>query len=226
MKRILLTAVLILFTIATSAQDGSGSFGINIKVYNPKSDFNRNVDKTPVGMSINYLRTYKSSKLSWGAEFGTAMYSSDEYTMEYAGRDITIYEEDCFFTFHGFARYNLYQRKGLKVYGEGRIGVTTFFSTTDAVIEDTGYEGEFDLHGSAFNLGLGTGILFNTSTLFQPDNEPGNIWINLGFNGHSGTKATYRLLPEGSATHSFEDGQYESLTHYFGFKAGVSFGIL
>ncbi len=225
MKNLLIAAVLMFFAVAVKAQDGSASFGINIKVYNPKADFNRNVNKTPAGISINYLRTYKSSKFSWGGEFGTAMYSSDEYTIDYAGQNLTIYEEDCFFTFHGFARYNLYEAKGLKVYGEGRIGITTFFSSTEAIIEDTGFEGEFDIHGSAFNLGLGAGVLFNTSTLFKPDNEPGNVWINLGFNGHSGTKATYRLLPEGSATHSFEDGQYESLTHYLGFKAGVAFGI-
>ena len=154
------------------------------------------------------------------------MYSSDEYNINYAGQNLTIYEEDCFFTLHGFVRYNLYETKGLKVYTEGRIGVTTFFSSTEAVIEDTGFEDQFDIHGSAFNLGLGAGLLFNTSTLFKPDNEPGNVWINLGFNGHSGSNTSYRLLPEGSSTHSFEDGQYESLTHYFGFKAGVSFRIL
>jgi len=171
------------------------------------------------------LRSYTDSKWSWGGEFGVAMYSSDEYNLEYNGRTLEIYEEDCFFTLHGFVRYNLYERKGFKAYGEGRVGATTFFSTTEAVEEDTGFEGEFDFHGTAFNLGIGAGVLINTSTLFRPDREAGNTWINLGFNAHSGSNATYRMLPEGDSTHSLEDGQFTSLTHYFGFKAGVTFGL-
>jgi hypothetical protein len=160
MKRILFILAFSLLTIGINAQDGSESFGVNIKVYSPKADFNNNMNKTPAGISINYLRSYQSSRISWEAEFGTAMYSSDEYTIEYAGQNLKIYEEDCFFTLHGFVRYNFYEKKGLKVYTEGRIGVTTFFSSTDAVIEDSGFEGEFDIHGSAFNLGIGAGLLF------------------------------------------------------------------
>jgi len=226
MKRILLTLAIASFVFSLKAQDRIGAFGFNLKVYSPKAQFNENINKTPIGLSINYLMSYESSKFSWGAEFGVAMYSSDEYTIEYGGRNIDIYEEDCFFTLHGFVRYNLYEKKGVRLYAEGRIGVTTFFSTTDALVEDTGFVGEFDFHGTAFNLGIGAGLLINTSTLFRPDNEPGNVWINLGFNGHSGTNTTYRMLPEGSTTPSFEDGQYESLTYYLGFKAGVAFGIL
>ena len=208
------------------AQNGSGAYGINLKVYKPKAQFNRNVDKVPVGISFNYLRSYSESKWSWGGEFGVAMYSSDEYNLNYNGRELQIFEEDCFFTLHGFIRYNFYQRKGLRAYAEGRIGITTFFSTTEAVEEDTGFEGEFDFHGSAFNLGIGTGVLINTNTLFNPENDAGNLWINLGFNAHAGSNTTYRMLPEGNSAHSFDDGQYTSLTHYFGFKAGVTFGIL
>lgn len=222
MKRHLL--LLVLLVLAGSARAQSG-FGISLKAYAPKAQFNRNVDKVPFGISLSYLNNINNSRFSWGGEFGVAMYSADEYNIDYRGRNIRIQEEDCFFTLHGFLRYDIVERSAFKLYSEARVGVTTFFSTTDAVRENTGFEGEFEFHGTAFNMGAGVGLMVNPKALFSKDNERGELWIDLAVNGHSGSRASYRMLPEGEGTFTLDDGKHESLTHYFGYRVGVVFGL-
>lgn len=222
MKRTLLIFALLCSTVALQAQTG---WGINLKAYSPKAQFNRNVDKVPFGISATYQRNYDNSRFSWGGEFGVAMYSSDQYDIEFRGRNIRIAEEDCFFTLHGFVRYDMVDVPSFKVYSEARLGVTTFFSTTDAVEENTEFDGEFDFHGTAFNMGAGAGLMINPKALFSKDHERGNWWIDMGVNAHSGSRANYRMHPEGEGVFTLEDGKHESLTHYFGFKLGVIFGL-
>ena len=63
MKRILLILTMASLVFATQAQEAKGSFGINIKAYSPKAQFNRNVNKIPIGVSLNYLRSYEHCKV-------------------------------------------------------------------------------------------------------------------------------------------------------------------
>ncbi len=222
MKKVLLIASLLFLGISVQAQTG---MGISLKAYAPKAAFNQNVDKVPFGISFNYQRSSDNSRFSWGGELGVAMYSSDSYDIMHRGNQIRIDEEDCFFTLHGFVRYDLVEMSAFKLYSEARLGLTTFFSTTDAALENTGFDGEFSFHGTAFNMGAGIGLMVNPGALFSKDRERDNLWINMGINGHSGSRATYRMHPEGDGVFSLEEGTHESLTHYFGYKLGVIFGI-
>ena len=101
-------------------------------------------------------------------------------------------------------------------YAEARAGITTFFSSTTPYDLNNEYKGEFKFHGTAFNTGLGGGILYKVGS---------NIWINAGANLHSGSKVDYRYMPESDQSVSLQDGQYKSLTHYMGYRLGVSFSL-
>lgn len=223
MKRSILTFVLAL--VATAIQAQTSSLGISLKAYAPKAAFNRNVDKTAFGISTSYLFKPEASRFSYGGEFGVAMYSADEYDINFRGQNLRIAEEDCFFTLHGFVRYEMVQKRSFSLYSEARVGVTTFFSTTDAVRENTGFDGEFDFHGTAFNMGAGVGIMVNPAALFNKDREANDFWLDFAINGHSGSNASYRMHPEGEGTFSLDDGKHKSLTHYLGYRIGVVFGI-
>ena len=222
MKRSILTLILLSLAVGLQAQS---AWGINLKSYDPKAQFNRNVDHAAFGLSVSYLKGYEDSRWSWGGEFGVAMYSSDHYDIEFRGRTLEIMEEDCFFTLHGFVRYDMIDIPSFKVYSEARIGLTTFFSTTDAVEENTGFDGAFDFHGSAFNTGAGIGVMVNPGALFSKDKIRGNWWIDLAVNAHSGSSARYRMHPEGDGVFSLDDGQHRSMTHYMGYRLGFVFGL-
>ncbi|GAB5525348.1 MAG: hypothetical protein Roseis2KO_32200 [Roseivirga sp.] len=223
MKRSIL--ILTLALMATAIQAQTSGFGISLKAYDPKAAFNTNVDKTAFGLSMSYFYTPEASRFTFGGEFGVAMYSSDQYDITFQGRRITIEEEDCFFTLHGFARYDMVKKRSFSLYSEARVGVTTFFSTTDAMFENTGFDGEFEFHGTAFNMGAGVGIMVNPVALFDKEREASGLWLDFAINGHSGSNTSYRMHPEGQGTFSLEDGKYESLTHYIGYRVGVIFGI-
>ena len=222
MKRTILTLFLLAAAVSLKAQSG---WGVSLKAYDPKAQFNRNVDHAAFGLSVSHLKTYDDSRWSWGGEFGIAMYSNDSYDIEFQGRTIGIEEEDCFFTLHGFVRYDMVDMNPFKVYSEGRVGVTTFFSTTDATLENTDFEGEFEFHGTAFNVGAGLGVMINPNALFGKDKDRGSWWIDLAVNAHSGSSARYRMLPEGPGTFTLDDGQHRSMTHYLGYRVGVIWGL-
>lgn len=205
---------LVLSSVGFSQQK---TLGVNIKVYDPISKFSQNISKSvPAGISVNYLRSKETSRYSFGGEFGIAMYSSNDYMFNYQGKDIEVNEEDCFWTVHGVVRYDLHRSEKFVSYAEARAGITTFFSSTTPIDLNTGYRGEFKFHGTAFNTGLGGGLLYRLGS---------NIWINLGANLHSGSKVNYRYMPESNQSASLEDGQYKSLTHYMGYRLGVSFDL-
>jgi hypothetical protein len=216
MKRQAITIITILYTTICFGQQQQ-QLGVNIKVYDPISKFSENVGKsTPAGISVNYLRSKEESRYSFGGEFGVAMYSSNDYMLNYQGQNIEVNEEDCFWTIHGLIRYDIYRTDNLVTYAEARAGLTTFFSSTTPLEGNTGYKGAFEFHGTAFNTGLGAGIHYRVGS---------NIWLNAGANLHSGSKVGYRYMPESDQSVSLSDGQYKSLTHYVGYRLGVSFDL-
>ncbi len=216
MKKLFLSITLVCIgAISTFAQ--KNMLGINIKVYDPVSDFDKNVSSSvPAGISLNYMRTPVESRWSFGGELGVAMYSSNDYTLQHNGNNIEVNEEDCFWTVHGVVRYDVYRTERFVTYAEGRMGMTTFFSSTTALEDNSDFDDEFSFHGSAFNTGLGGGVLYQLG---------GSVWLNAGVNVHSGSRADYRYMPESDQSTSFDDGHYKSLTHYVGYRLGVSIGL-
>ena len=138
MKNYLLISLCLATFISGYAQ--TNSLGINIKVYDPISKFKENVDKSlPAGISVTYLRSKETSRYSFGGEFGIAMYSSNDYTLNHRGQDVKVNEEDCFWTIHGVVRYDLIRTEKFASYVEARAGITTFFSSTTPYRLDTSY---------------------------------------------------------------------------------------
>ena len=212
-------AILMAFPILGFAQDNL--MGVNIKVYQPLSGMAANIGSVPAGFSFNYLRSLVQTRFAVGGEIGVAMYSSNDYTLNYLGRDVLVNEEDCFWTFHGVVRYDIVRTPRFITYVAAKLGVTTFFSSITAMEENSTYPGTFDFHGTAFNTGLGGGIMFRPK---KPTLEnAGGFWINLGATFHSGSEADYRYMPEGGAAVPLDAGHYESLTHYMGYRLGFVF---
>lgn len=215
MKKLL--TLIILFFAITSLHSQENLIGLNIKVYQPISDFDKNIDRSiPAGFSFTYLRQPETGKFSFGGELGIAMYSTNDYYTNYNGQDLKINEEDCFWNFHGLTRYQLIKTEKFYGYIEFRAGFTTFFSSTVAYDEDANYPDEFKFHGTAFNTGYGGGASYRIGN---------NFWINGGINFHTGTKTTYRYMPETNQSISVDDGKYKSLTHYIDYKLGVQYSF-
>jgi len=221
MRVIFLFMCLLVTTGSVLAQ--KNMIGTNLKVYDPLSGFSKNIGVIPVGISVNYLRTFENNKFSVGGEMGVAMYSSNDYTMAYEGQDIYVNEEDCFWTIHATVRYDVIRTDNFITYAEARVGMTTFFSNIYAYDTNTSYPGEFSFHGTAFNSGLGGGIMIKPSYIFSQPEKPGRVWLNLGAMLNSGSNTDYRYMSEGGTSASLSDGQYESLTNYVGYKFGVIF---
>jgi len=74
------------------------------------------------------------------------------------------------------------------------------------------------------NAGLGGGVMLNPKVIFTEEKEGGLIWINLGFNVHSGTASNYRNIEYNpGGVYTFSEGKYRSLTYYTDFRFGVVF---
>lgn len=220
MKQIITTFLIVITAIITS--QAQSMWGMNLKIYQTKGDFNKNVNAVPVGMSLNYLYRIKDSRFSVGGEFGIAMYADNEYKYELpSGETLTIDEEDCFWTLHADVRYYAYEVPALKAYAQGRLGMTTFFSSVMARYPTTEFEDSFQFHGSAFNLGIGGGALINFKALFGKEKKPGVANLDLGINVHTGTTAEYRYMPEGQQPSSLDEGTYQSVTNYVDYRIGL-----
>ena len=98
-KTILLVLGILLTSFAGFGQ--RNYLGLNIKVYDPLSNMGENIGALPVGLSFSYLHAFERNKFSVGAELGVAMYSSNDYDLNYQGLNISVNEEDCFWTLHG-----------------------------------------------------------------------------------------------------------------------------
>jgi len=225
MRLIILFSLLLVSCANVMAQQ---RLGLNFKSYTPQGDFNQNIDHAPAGLSLIYTRNIADTRFFWGGELGVAMYASDEYLYEldsegYPGEFVDVYEEDCFWSVHAIGQYEYLSTVGLKAYVELRLGMTTFFSERSAG-EDPRFEASFAVHGTAFNTGLGTGILVNPRATFS-SKEPGNLWINLGVTAHSGSNTQYRHVESGGGVYSLGDGIYRSLTHYTDYRLGIVYAF-
>ena len=199
--------------------------GVNGSLFQAQGEFDKNINKMPVGASINFLLPVGESKrLNMGAELGVAMYSNLMYsTVDNYGNDVHIDEEDCFWNAFAMAQYNVFQTPKIKVYAEGRLGMSTFFSSK---IIDNGNtsEDEFEFHGTSFNSGIGGGMKLNVIGLFGADPIRYNwLWLDLAVTVNSGSKSHYRNAEESSL--SLEDADYVSLTNNINYRIGVSFNL-
>lgn len=218
-----LIAILIFVPSSVFIAQAQSMYGINLKIYQTKGDFNKNVQAVPVGMSFNYLYHIKESKFSIGAELGVAMYANNQYDYETASGTIRVDEEDCFWTLHADARYYFYQIPALKAYAVGRVGMTTFFSSITPVEVTSDFSESFEFHGTAFNVGVGGGVLINFRGLFNKEKQQGNVNLDLGASLHSGSKTGYRYMAEGSQSTSLDEGTYQSVTNYIDYRIGIIF---
>ena len=209
-----------LFLTVASPLFAQWDLGIHAKIHDPKGSFNTNVEGIAGGLGIRALRNSNSSRWSFGGEIGVSMYSRDQYLLETSpNRFEEVEEEDCFWTVHAIVQYSLYQNEAVRVYGEARAGITTFFSTTTAVNSNSRYNGRFRLHGTAFNTGLGGGMTLNTGKIFTGSRN--RINIDLGANLHSGSKTHYRDMNNVDSASSLDEGRFKSLTHYIAYRFGV-----
>jgi hypothetical protein len=219
-----LSLLFLLITAIAVGTQAQGMLGVNLKVYQTKGDFNKNVNAVPFGISFNYLHRLRESKLSVGAELGVAMYANNQYDYELpSGGNVRVDEEDCFWTLHADVRYYFYEIPGLKAYAQGRVGMTTFFSSRTPVELTSEFRETFEFHGTAFNVGAGGGVLINFGTLFNKEKKPGMVSLDLGASIHSGSKTDYRFMQEGSQSSTLDDGTYQSVTNYIDYRLGVIF---
>lgn len=213
----ILTSIACLICTVTFAQ---WNLGIDAKVYDPQGEFNQNVAGVAGGLSFRGIRNSASGRWSYGGELGVAMYSRDQYdiTTE-SGNRIEIEEEDCFWTLHGLVQYTIFQNEAIRTYGEGRVGMTTFFSSSIALTETTEFDDQFKFHGTAFNTGLGGGVTLNLGKVFNGER---NAWnLDGGVAVHSGSNAVYRDMDAVDTPASFEEARFRSLTHYIGYRFGL-----
>lgn len=217
MKNIAFSAAIMLVITSATAQN---MWGVNVKIHETKGDFNKNVSAVPVGISFNYLHGFKD-KFSIGGELGIAMYANNQYDFETPGGTIKVDEEDCFWTIHSDFRYYFYRTPAVKAYAQARVGLTTFFSSITPTKETSEFRETFNFHGTAFNTGVGGGILLNFGSVFKK--EPGPVNLDLGVALHSGSSTDYRYMREGSQSVTLEDGVYRSVTNYMDYRIGILF---
>lgn len=224
MKKAVLSLLALVLTITWGIAQ---TIGINGSVFQATGQFNQNIDRNPAGLSINYTQALgRSQKLHIGGELGVAMYTYDEYMVEnHHGEEELMYEEDCFWTAHALAQYSVYRTPMFNMYVEGRVGVTTFFSSKDPLDEDSELESEFSWHGRAFNSGIGGGVKINLSGLFYGNpNDRDLLWLDLAGTMNSGSRSDYRHVSEGAHL-TLDDGHYRSLTNYAHFRVGLNFKL-
>jgi len=216
-KAIVFATVLLTFS---SLAKGQNNLGLALKAYDPKGDFNNNIDKVPVGLGLYYLHGKEDSHWKFGGELGVAMYTEEEYEYLFeSGNSVRMSEEDCFWTIHGMVRYYPLKERGISPYTELRLGFTTFFSTIMSLDPEYNFLDRGETHGSAFNTGLGAGVMIDPELLITKGSS-GRYAIDLGVSWLSGTHSTYRNVEHATNVNNLEEGRYHSLTGYVDYRMG------
>jgi hypothetical protein len=109
----------------------------------------------------------------------------------------------------------------LKAYAQARVGLTTFFSSRTPQETTPEFRETFEFHGTAFNTGLGGGVLVNFGSLFKK--QTGSLNLDLGAALHSGSSTSYRYMDEGSQSVTLNEGVYQSVTNYIDYRIGFLF---
>jgi len=192
MKKAILPILLCIFAFSlVQAQHSRGSLGLNFNVATPFQQFKQNIDRNPMGISLDFSKPLKESRLHVGGELGVAMFFDDEYMYELSeegrpGEFIELYEEDCYLNYHAVARYNAFKYAWLNPYVEGRLGGTSFFSTRMATDDDARFDTETRFHGTSFNAGIGAGVQINFCTM--------PLALDFAAVANSGSNTTYRSI--------------------------------
>lgn len=212
------------FLLATVSNcTAQNTIGMNASMFNAQGEFNNNIDNDPIGISFTYIYNLEEGPWSIGGELGIAMYSSKEFkTLDSTGDEINVYEEDCFYNAHAITHYQLLDVQWMEAYGEGRIGVTSFFSEQHATgDEETDFEPIYETHGTAFNVGIGGGVRLNLSGLFRGNAERNDrVWLDVSMTSNSGSRARYRNATKEDT--QLSEGNYKSLTDYTHLRVGVN----
>ncbi len=218
MKKLLFLFLACLLAGITVAQ--TNFVGVNVIAYQPLTQWQQNIDCIPMGFSMSLLRSNDHSRFSYGLESGLAMYNYDTYEIDFQGERIEVQEEDCFFNLKTFVRYDLLDFEWSRVYAEGKVGSTLFFSSTSSVdCSAEEYNGNLKSHGMAFNMGIGGGILLNP-TVFSSYDEDSKFWIDLGASTNSGSPSTYSINGNPEVNES-EAITANSFTHYIDYRIGL-----
>ncbi len=221
MKKYILSISLCVIAFCAMQAQSRASFGTNFNLAAPLQGFKDNLDRTPKGISFDYMRDIKESRLSVGGELGVAMFFDDEFMYElfdegHPNEFIELYEEDCYLSYHTTVRYRAFKQAWFNPYVEGRLGGTSFFSTRMAVEHTSLFDNTTKFHGTSFNAGLGAGIQINLCTM--------PIALDLAALANSGTHTVYRSINERhEGTLRFSDGRVASATHHLNFRLGVRF---
>jgi hypothetical protein len=225
MKKTAFLLLLLLGFSGISSKVLSQSFGFGVDVYRPGKDLAKELDHTPGGVSFQLLMPLMfNGKLSAGADLGVAMYTGEYYDYEYEpGQTVEIFEEDCFYKVHLLLRYKLWNDKLLMPFVEARTGFTTFFSDRYPQ-EEVGYEGGHSTHGTAFNTGVGGGLMLNFIRLISR-NAPEMMYFITSVSFINGNQADYRDMSKVELASSLEEGVYRSKTGMMLFNIGMIFSF-
>lgn len=214
MKKVYFFSCLLFISGIISAQNTI--VGFNLNGYQALSSFEDNISTVPVGLSVNVLKQSEDSPFSFGFEVGFAGYGCEEVPITFQGDPIHIMQEDGFLTFHGVVRYNLLEMEGATFYGEGKVGGTSFFSKYSPTDCSGEFEGYTDFHGTALNIAVGGGLLFNPTILNNYDKNS-IFMIDLGATTNAGTSSEYGVINLESPNRS----SMKSMTHYIDYKIGL-----
>ncbi len=221
MKTYLLPILLCVLSI--SFVQAQSSFGLNFNLANPQQEFKENINRLPAGISFDFVRSVKESRLSVGGELGVAMFFDDEFRYELSeegrpGEFITLYEEDCYLSYAAVARYSAFKHAFINPYLEGRLGGTSFFSTRLAVETTPYFDDITRFHGTAFNAGIGAGFQINFCST--------PLSLDFATLANSGTHTVYRSITDtDSGAIRLSDGRVASKTNHLNFRFGLRFRL-
>ncbi len=197
--------------------EGQIAFGFYGNVANPTGELSDNIKK-PVGLSFDIMTPIKKIPgLYLGGEFGVSMYANDTYLMAKGDTEvIEVDEEDCFIAYHATAKYFPIKKKALfNPYLEAKVGGLSYFSTIMA--DDDDFDSQTSFHGSAFNAGLGAGLIIKA-------------FKNLSFNSSViysiGSNADYRTIDKSDTVKKgLHEGLKNADTNFINYKLGILFGF-
>lgn len=223
MKTYLFAILLCVCSISFIQAQSNASFGLNFNLAAPQQEFKENINRLPTGISFDFTKRVRDSRLSVGAELGVAMFFDDEFRYElgeegHPGEFINLYEEDCYLNYAAVTRFNAFKRAMFNPYLEGRFGGTSFFSTRMAVESTPFFDDTTRFHGTSFNAGIGAGFQINFCQT--------PLSLDFAAIANSGTHAIYRSIQDtnGGAIR-LSDGHVASKTNHLNFRFGLRFNL-